>query len=47
MRLAYKEGFKRNKADLGMRPEDLEKFDNILKNPHGIILVTGDRKSVV
>ena len=41
MRLAYKEGFKRNKADLGMRPEDLEKFDNILKNPHGIILVTG------
>ncbi|MDY5576372.1 MAG: ATPase, T2SS/T4P/T4SS family [Lachnospiraceae bacterium] len=41
MRLAYKEGFKRDKADLGMRPEDLEKFDNILKNPHGIILVTG------
>ncbi len=41
MRLAFKEGFKRDKADLGMRPEDLEKFDNILKNPHGIILVTG------
>lgn len=41
MRLAFKEGFKRNKSDLGMRPEDLEKFDNILKNPHGIILVTG------
>lgn len=41
MRLAYKEGFKRSKADLGMRKEDLEKFDNILKNPHGIILVTG------
>lgn len=41
MRLAYKEGFKRNKADLGMRPEDLEKFDAILRNPHGIILVTG------
>lgn len=41
MRLAYKEGFKRSKADLGMRPEDLERFDNILKNPHGIILVTG------
>ena len=41
MRLAYKEGFKRNKADLGMRPEDLERFDHILQNPHGIILVTG------
>lgn len=41
MRLASKEGFKKDKKDLGLRPEDLEKFDNILKNPHGIILVTG------
>ncbi len=41
MRLASKEGFKKDKKDLGMRPEDLEKFDNILKNPNGIILVTG------
>ncbi len=41
MRLASKEGFNRDKKDLGMRPEDLEKFDNILKNPNGIILVTG------
>ena len=41
MRLASKEGFKKDKRDLGMRPEDLEKFDNILKNPNGIILVTG------
>ncbi|MBQ6815536.1 MAG: type II/IV secretion system protein [Lachnospiraceae bacterium] len=41
MRLASKEGFKKQKSELGMRPEDLEKFDNILKNPNGIILVTG------
>lgn len=41
MRLASKEGFKKDKKDLGLRPEDLVKFDNILKNPHGIILVTG------
>ena len=41
MRLASKEGFNKDKKDLGMRPEDLEKFDNILKNPNGIILVTG------
>ncbi len=41
MRLASKQGFKREKKDLGMLDEDLVKFDNILKNPHGIILVTG------
>ncbi len=41
MRLASKEGFKRDKKDLGLTPEDLVRFDNILKNPHGIILVTG------
>lgn len=41
MRLASKEGFKRDKKDLGLTAEDMEKFDNILKNPHGIILVTG------
>lgn len=41
MRLASKEGFKRNKKDLGLSPTDLVKFDNILRNPHGIILVTG------
>lgn len=41
MRLASKEGFKRDKKDLGLTPEDMVKFDNILKNPHGIILVTG------
>lgn len=41
MRLASKEGFKRDKKDLGLTAEDMVKFDNILKNPHGIILVTG------
>ena len=41
MRLALKAGFKRDKSKLGLRPDDMVKFDNILKNPHGIILVTG------
>lgn len=41
MRLASKEGFKRDKKDLGLSHTDLVKFDNILRNPHGIILVTG------
>ncbi|MBE5963661.1 MAG: type II secretion system protein GspE [Lachnospira sp.] len=41
MRIASKEGFNKNKKDLGLRESDLVKFDNILRNPHGIILVTG------
>lgn len=41
MRLASKEGFKREKKDLGLTTSDLKRFDSILKNPHGIILVTG------
>lgn len=41
MRIASKEGFKKEKKDLGLTEEDLVKFDNILKNTHGIILVTG------
>jgi type IV pilus assembly protein PilB len=41
MRIASKEGFKKDKKDLGLRPDDLDKFEKILKNPHGIILVTG------
>ena len=32
MRLASKEGFKRDKKDLGLSPTDLVKFDNILRN---------------
>ncbi len=41
MRLNSKEGFSLGKANLGFFEDDLEKFDNILSNPHGIILVTG------
>lgn len=41
MRLASKEGFKKETKDLGFSDDDLIKFSNILKNPHGIILVTG------
>lgn len=41
MRLASKDGFKRDKKDLGISEDDMKVFDSILKNPHGIILVTG------
>ena len=41
MRLTSKENLTRDKANLGFSEEELEKFDRILKNPHGIILVTG------
>lgn len=41
MRLTSKENLTRDKKNLGFSPEELEKFDRILKNPHGIILVTG------
>ncbi len=41
MRIASKEGFNKKKEDLGMTPENLEVFNNILSNPNGIILVTG------
>jgi len=41
MRLAEKKQLKREKSALGLYPDDLEKFDSIISNPHGIILVTG------
>lgn len=41
MRLAAKETFKRDTKELGLSDRDLVKFRNILKNPNGIILVTG------
>ncbi|MBQ3665877.1 MAG: Flp pilus assembly complex ATPase component TadA [Lachnospiraceae bacterium] len=41
MRLTSKEGLTRDKKNLGFTEEELNKFDRILKNPHGIILVTG------
>lgn len=41
MRLTQKKGLTRDKKELGFSPEELEKFDQILKHPNGIILVTG------
>ena len=41
MRLTAKDGLSREKKYLGITPEDEERLDGILKNPHGIILVTG------
>lgn len=41
MRLTSKEGLSREKKHLGLSLEDEERLDAILKNPHGIILVTG------
>lgn len=41
MRMTSKEGLTKDKENLGFSPEELDKFDRILKNPHGIILVTG------
>jgi type IV pilus assembly protein PilB len=41
MRINSKEGFNKGKSELGLFKDDLEKFENILSNPYGIILVTG------
>ena len=41
MRLAQKKALSRNKRALGLSEEDMEKFDQILKRPNGIVLVTG------
>lgn len=41
MRVNSKEGFRKGKGELGLFPDDLEKFESILSHPHGIILVTG------
>ena len=41
MRVNSKEGFRKGKSELGLFPDDLEKFETILNHPHGIILVTG------
>ena len=41
MRLTMKQALTRDKKDLGFMPDDLAKFDDILRHPHGIILVTG------
>uniref|UniRef100_UPI004055CA7D GspE/PulE family protein n=1 Tax=Acetatifactor sp. TaxID=1872090 RepID=UPI004055CA7D len=41
MRLTSKSALTREKSQLGFKPRELERFDRILKNPHGVILVTG------
>lgn len=41
MRLASKTALNREKSQLGLKPHEMEQFDHILKNPHGILLVTG------
>ena len=41
MRLAQKTALTRSKKDLGFGEAEMKKFDHILANPHGIILVTG------
>ncbi len=41
MRIADKDGFNVTKDKLGFFEDDMVKFDNIISNPHGIILVTG------
>lgn len=41
MRLASKSALTRDKSELGFPEEELRRFDALVKNPHGIILVTG------
>lgn len=41
MRLAQKKALSRSKAALGFSKEEMAKFDQILKKPNGIVLVTG------
>lgn len=41
IRITSKTSFVKDKSQLGFYPDDLEKFNSILQNPHGIILVTG------
>lgn len=41
MRLTSKTALTKEKGQLGLRQEELERFDHIFSNPHGIILVTG------
>ena len=41
MRLTSKNALTRNKGQLGLKEAALKKFDRILMNPHGILLVTG------
>lgn len=41
IRFIYRTGKQLGLADIGFHPDDYEKVQNLLKNPHGIILLTG------
>jgi len=41
LRLNQKKALTRTKKALGLAPEEIETFDRILRNPNGIVLVTG------
>lgn len=41
IRLLYRTGMQLKKEELGFCEDDLQKFSDLLKNPHGIILLTG------
>lgn len=41
MRIASKSGFTRDKRELGFTEDELVKFDKMISQPHGIILITG------
>ena len=41
MRLAQKNALAKDKSQLGLSEQDAKDFDNLLKNPNGILLVTG------
>ena len=41
MRLTNKDGLTRDKKYLGLSDKEMPRFDAIMRNPHGIILVTG------
>ncbi len=41
MRITAKDGLTKSKLELGFSSEEMDKFNRILSNPYGIILVTG------
>ncbi len=41
MRLTSKNALTKEKSQLGLKADELKKFDHILRHPHGILLVTG------
>lgn len=41
LRIATKNGFTRDKRELGFTEEELQRYDKMISQPHGIILITG------